>query len=69
MFTSAQSGFRLNYIDPETHSMRNYYLDILKAKNMMDDPDVRTKQEFAETMLKVSRIKSHMIPHIEAAGW
>ena len=62
--------------------MRNYYTDFLiltkdgewlvvevKAKNMMDDPDVRAKQEFAETMLKASRIKYHMIPHTEAAGW
>lgn len=82
MLTHGQSDFHLNYIDPETHSVRNYYPDFLiltkdgewlvvevKAKNMMDDPDVRAKQEFAETMLKASRIKYHMIPHSEAAVW
>ena len=80
--THGQSDFHLNYIDPETHTVRNYYTDFLiltqdgewlvvegNAKNMMDDPDGRAKQEFAETRLMASRIKYHMMPHTEAAGW
>ena len=43
--------------------------EMLSADALMDDPDVQAKQEFAETMLKASRIKYHMIPHTEAAGW
>lgn len=82
MLTHGQTDFHLNYIDPETHSVRNYYPDFLiltkdgewlvvevKAKNMMDAPDVLAKQHFAETMLKASRIRYHMIPHTEVAGW
>lgn len=82
MLTHGQTDFHINYIDPDTHCVRSYYPDFLiltkdgdwlvvevKAGNMMDGRDVLAKQTFAETMLKASKIKYHMVAHTEAADW
>lgn len=82
MLTHGQSDFRINYIDPDTHGVRSYYPDFLiltkegdwlvveiKARYMLDDRDVLAKQEFAETMLKASKIKYRMVAHCDAATW
>lgn len=82
MLTHGQSDFRINYIDPDTHGVRSYYPDFLiltkngewlvveiKAKYMLDDRDVLAKQEFAETMLKASKIKYRMVPHCDVGFW
>lgn len=76
MLTHGQSDFYINYIDPETHNVRNYYPDFLiltktgeylvvevKAANKVDDPVVQAKKSFAEHFLKESHIKYYIISH------
>ncbi len=76
MLTHGQSDFRINYIDPDTHGVRSYYPDFLvltksgqwlvvevKAANLVNDPIVKAKQEFAESILKASNIEYRMISH------
>ena len=80
MLTHGQSDFYINYIDPDTHTVRSYYPDFLiltesgewivveiKAAINMDDPVVLAKKAFAEEMLKSSRISYRMVPHTQAA--
>jgi hypothetical protein len=60
MFTSHQGELAIQYIDPETHSLRNYYPDFVammkdntvqiievKGDNKLDDPVVKAKQAAA----------------------
>jgi hypothetical protein len=81
MLTHGQSDFHINYIDPETHSVRSYYPDFLiltknnewlvvevKANIDIDDPVVQAKKFFAENILKENRIQYRMIPHSCAAS-
>lgn len=79
MLTHGQSDFRINYIDPDTHTVRSYYPDFLvrttagewlvievKANYEMDDAVVQAKKDFAERMLKSSGIRYRMVGHTEA---
>ncbi|MBN1815587.1 MAG: DEAD/DEAH box helicase family protein [Anaerolineae bacterium] len=63
MLTHGQSDFFVQYIDPESHTVRSYYPDFLvqredgsylivevKGDNRIDDPVVQAKKEFAEQM-------------------
>ncbi len=63
MLTHGQSEFFIQYIDPETYSVRSYYPDFVyvdangiynivevKGDNMIDDPVVLAKKEYAEQM-------------------
>lgn len=63
MLTHGQSDFFVQYIDPESHTVRSYYPDFLvqredgsylivevKGDNKIDDPVVQAKKEFAEQM-------------------
>ena len=79
MFTHGQSDFRINYIDPITHSVRSYYPDFLvrtihgewlvievKAARDMDDSIVEAKRDFAQRLLHASNIRYQMVKHTDA---
>lgn len=63
MLTHGQSEFYIQYIDPDSHTIRNYYPDFLfqkedgsyvivevKGDNKIEDPVVQAKKTFAEQM-------------------
>jgi len=67
MLTHGQTDFYVQYIDPDSHTIRSYYPDFLvqkedgsyvivevKGDNKVDDPVVVAKQEFAEKMALAS---------------
>lgn len=73
MFTSNQSEFSIQYIDPESKRLRRYYPDLLakfedgtyeiievKADNQIDDAVVKAKQEAALEMATESKMKYTM---------
>jgi hypothetical protein len=79
MLTHGQSEFFIQYIDPDSHTIRSYYPDFLiekddktlviievKGDNMIDDPMVRAKQEFAEQMAVNSGMVYRMIKGSDA---
>lgn len=81
MLTHGQSDFFIQYIDPETHSVRSYYPDFLfvdekgvynivevKGDNMVDDPTVQAKKEFAHQMAVASGMTYKMVKGSEAMG-
>lgn len=74
MLTHGQSDFFIQYIDPETHSVRSYYPDFIyidaegtynivevKGDNMMDDSVVLAKKAYAEKMTEDSGMTYKMI--------
>lgn len=74
MLTHGQSEFFIQYIDPDSHTVRSYYPDFLyrkddgtyvivevKADFMMDDPTIRAKKEFAEQMADLNKMTYKMI--------
>lgn len=74
MLTHGQSEFFIQYIDPESHTVRSYYPDFLvrkedgslliievKGDNKVDDPVVRAKQDYARQMAGASAIGYEMI--------
>jgi hypothetical protein len=74
MLVHGQSGFRVNYIHPESHTVCNYYPDFLviradgstflvevKAGWTYDDPVVRAKKEAAERLAEGSRFHYALI--------
>lgn len=79
MLTHGQSEFFIQYIDPDSHTIRNYYPDFLfqreddsyvivevKGDNKLDDPIVQAKKEFAEEMAVASGMTYRIIPGSEA---
>jgi hypothetical protein len=76
MFTSHQGELAIQYIDPETHSLRNYYPDFVammkdntiriievKGDNKLDDPVVKAKQAAAvELASESNNIEYFMLP-------
>jgi hypothetical protein len=79
MLTHGQSEFYIQYIDPDSHSIRSYYPDFLfqkddgtyvivevKGDNLIDDPVVRAKQEFAEQMAVASGMTYRIIKGSDA---
>jgi type III restriction enzyme len=79
MFTHGQSDFVINYIDPESHTVRGYYPDFLvklkdesyviievKGDNMIDDVIVRAKTEYATQLATASEMKYQIIKGSEA---
>ena len=74
MLTHGQTDFYIQYIDPESHTVRSYYPDFLfkkeddsyvivevKGEHQIDDPIVNAKQEFAEQIAVASGMKYKMI--------
>jgi hypothetical protein len=67
MLTHGQSDFYIQYIDPDSHTVRSYYPDFLvqkadgsyvivevKGDNRIEDHVVQAKKEFAEQMAVAS---------------
>lgn len=74
MLTHGQSDFFIQYIDPETHTVRSYYPDFLmktsddvweiievKGDNKIDDEVVQAKKLYATEMAIASNMKYEMI--------
>lgn len=74
MLTHGQSDFFVQYIDPESNVVRNYYPDFLvqktdgsyliievKGDNKMDDPVVLAKQKYAAQVAAASQMTYHMV--------
>lgn len=81
MLTHGQSDFFIQYIDPESHTIRSYYPDFVmikedgsytiievKGDNMIDDPIVLAKKDFAEQMASASKMSYKMIKGNDAAN-
>lgn len=79
MLTHGQSDFFIQYIDPESHTIRSYYPDFImlktdgtytivevKGDNMIDDPVVLAKKEFAEQMASASKMSYRVIKGSDA---
>ncbi len=71
--------FYIQYIDPDSHTIRSYYPDFLfqkqdgtyvivevKDDNKIDDPVVQAKQAFAEQMVTASDMSYKMIKGSDA---
>jgi hypothetical protein len=74
MLTHGQSEFFVQYIDPDSHTIRSYYPDFLlqktddtyiivevKGDNKIDDPVVLAKKAFANQMAKASKMQYEVI--------
>lgn len=79
MLTHGQSDFVINYIDPNSHTVRNYYPDFLvklndgsyvivevKGDNMVDDDIVKAKAEYASQLAIASNMTYKMIKGTDA---
>lgn len=79
MLTHGQTDFVINYIDPNSHTVRSYYPDFLiqkidgsyviievKGDNMIDDEVVRAKAEYATQLATASNMTYKMIKGSEA---
>jgi hypothetical protein len=79
MLTHGQSDFFIQYIDPESHTVRSYYPDFLlqkkdgtyvivevKGDNMIDDPVVQAKKEFAKQIATASGMEYQTIKGSDA---
>lgn len=74
MLTHGQSDFYIQYIDPESHTVRSYYPDFLlqkddgtfvivevKGDDKIDDPVVRAKKDFAKQIAIASGMEYEII--------
>jgi len=81
MLTHGQTDFYIQYIDPESHTVRSYYPDFLfkkedgsyvivevKGEHKMEDPVVKAKQEFAEQIAVASGMSYKIIGGKEVNG-
>lgn len=79
MLTHGESDFYVNYIDPESHMVRNYYPDFLiktkeykwliveiKGDNQIDNPVVLAKAEYARKLASDSLFNYFMIKGTDA---
>ena len=79
MLTHGQSEFFIQYVDPESRIVRSYYPDFLfekedgsyvivevKGDNMIDDPIVQAKREYAEQMADASGMEYAIIKGTDA---
>lgn len=80
MLTHGQSEFFIQYIDPESSSVRSYYPDFLikminnswmiievKRDDKIDDPVVKAKTEFANQLAKANLMTYKVIKGTDAA--
>ena len=74
MLTHGQSDFYIQYIDPDSHTVRSYYPDFLfqknddtyvivevKGDNKIDNPVVQAKKTFAEAIAGASKMTYRML--------
>ncbi len=79
MLTHGQSDFFIQYIDPESRTVRNYYPDFLfqkedgsyvivevKGDNLINDPVVQAKKEFAKQIAVASGMEYEIIKSTDA---
>lgn len=79
MLTHGQTDFVINYIDPNSHTVRSYYPDFLikkldgsyvivevKGDNMIDDAVVKAKAEYATQIAYASNMKYLMLKGSDA---
>ncbi|MES2514703.1 MAG: TnsA endonuclease N-terminal domain-containing protein [Bacteroidota bacterium] len=79
MLTHGQSDFLINYIDPDSHTVRSYYPDFLvkmnddtyvivevKGDNKIDDTVVLAKAEYAHQLATASKMTYKMIKGSDA---
>lgn len=75
MLTAGQTEFVINYIDPESNTVRSYYPDFLvqkedgsyiiievKGENMIDDAVVLAKKEYAQQIAAASSMDYIIVP-------
>ncbi|MGR6544840.1 DEAD/DEAH box helicase family protein [Paenibacillus tundrae] len=81
MLTHGQSDFYIQYIDPESHTVRSYYPDFVlqkdddswvivevKGDNKIEDPIVQAKKEYASQLAGASGMKYQVILGSEASA-
>lgn len=79
MLTAGQTEFVINYIDPESNTVRSYYPDFLvqkedgsyiiievKGENKIDDAVVLAKKEYAQQIAAASGMDYIMVPGKQA---
>jgi len=79
MLTHGQSDFMINYIDPESHTVRSYYPDFLvqkedgtyvivevKGDNKVDDTVVKAKAEYASQIATASHMTYKIVKGSDA---
>lgn len=79
MLTAGQTEFMINYIDPESNTVRSYYPDFLvqkedgsyiiievKGENKIDDAVVLAKKEYAQQIAAASGMDYIMVPGKQA---
>ena len=75
MLTAGQTDFLINYIDPESNTVRSYYPDFLvqkedgsyiiievKGENKIDDAVVLAKKEYAQQIATANRMDYVIVP-------
>lgn len=81
MLTHGQTDFFVQYIDPESHTVRSYYPDFLfkkeddsyvivevKGEHQIDDPVVQAKKDFASQIAVASGMSYKIIGGKEVTG-
>jgi type III restriction enzyme len=79
MLTHGQTEFRIAYIDPVSHTLRQYYPDFLvrrkdgnylivevKREDQIDNPTVKAKEDYATQLATQSGFSYRLIPHPKA---
>ena len=79
MLTAGQTEFVINYIDPESNTVRSYYPDFLvqtkdgsyiiievKGDNKLDDAVVLAKKEYAKQIASASKMDYIIVPGTQA---
>lgn len=79
MLTAGQTEFMINYIDPESNTVRSYYPDFLvqktdgsyiiievKGENKIDDAVVLAKKEYAQQIASASSMEYVIVPGKQA---
>ena len=79
MLTAGQTEFVINYIDPESNTVRSYYPDFLvqkedgsyiiievKGENKIDDAVVLAKKEYAQQIASASSMDYIIVPGMQA---
>lgn len=81
MLTAGQTDFVINYIDPESNTVRSYYPDFLvqkkdgsyliievKGEHMIDSAVVQAKKEYAQQIASASKMDYIIVPGKQASA-